>query len=52
MIFTLLFVLWTAVLSAAWAAPRSIAVSATIIALSLTLVLFIHHVTDPLRLSF
>jgi hypothetical protein len=33
-------------------APRSIAVGATIVALSLTLVLFIHHVTDPLKLSF
>lgn len=52
MIFTLLFVLWTCVLLAAWMAPRSIAVGATIVALSLTLVLFIHHVTDPLKLSF
>jgi hypothetical protein len=52
MIFTLLFLLWTCVLIAAWLAPRSIAVGATIVALSLTLVLFIHHVTDPLKLSF
>lgn len=52
MIFTLLFALWTGVLLAAWMAPRSVAVGATIVALSLTLVLFIHHVTDPLRLSF
>jgi hypothetical protein len=52
MIFTLLFVLWTCVLLAAWMAPRSIALGATIVALSLTLVLFIHHVTDPLKLSF
>ena len=52
MIFTLLFVMWTCVLLAAWLAPRSIAVGATIVALSLTLVLFIHHVTDPLKLSF
>ena len=39
-------------LIAAFTAPRSIAVGATIVALSLTLVLFIHHVTDPLKLSF
>ena len=52
MIFTFLFVLWTCVLLAAWMAPRSIALGATIVALSLTLVLFIHHVTDPLKLSF
>lgn len=52
MVFTLLFLLWTSILVAAAWAPRSIAVGATIVALSLTLVLFIHHVTDPLRLSF
>ncbi len=52
MIFTLLFAFWTGILLVAWKAPRSIAVGATIVALSLTLVLFIHHVTDPLRLSF
>jgi hypothetical protein len=52
MIFTLLFLLWTCVLIAAWTAPRSVTVGATIVALSLTLVLFIHHVTDPLKLSF
>jgi len=52
MTFVLLFMLWTCVLLAAWMAPRPIAVGATIVALSLTLVLFIHHVTDPLKLSF
>jgi hypothetical protein len=52
MIFTLLFLLWSCVLIAAWTAPRSLAVGAAIVALSLTLVLFIHHVTDPLKLSF
>ena len=52
MIFVLLFLLWTGMLVAAWLAPRSLAVGASIIALSLTLVLFIHHMTDPLRLSF
>jgi hypothetical protein len=52
MIFTLLFLLWSCVLIAAWTAPRSVAIGATIVALSLTLVLFIHHVTDPLKLSF
>jgi hypothetical protein len=52
MIFTLLFLLWTGVLIAAPTAPRSVAIGATIVALSLTLVLFIHHVTDPLKLSF
>ena len=52
MIFTLLFTLWTAILIATWLAPRSLAVGATIVALCLTLMLFIHHITDPLRLSF
>ena len=52
MTFVLLFVLWTCVLLATWRAPRSIAVGATIVALGLTLALFIHHVNDPLKLSF
>ncbi len=52
MIFTLLFALWAGVLIAAWAAPRNVAVGATLLALGLTLALFIHHVTEPLRLSF
>ena len=52
MVFVFLFLLWTGMLLTAWLAPRSIAVGATILALSLTLVLFIHHITDPLRLSF
>lgn len=52
MVFTILFMLWTATLIAAWLAPRSLAIGATIVSLSLTLALFIHHITDPLRLSF
>ena len=52
MIFTLLFVLWTSVLLAAWLMPRSLAVGSVILALGMTLALFIHHVTDPLTLSF
>jgi hypothetical protein len=52
MIFTLLFFLWTGVLIAAWMMPRSIAIGATIVALGLTLALFIHHISDPLTLSF
>lgn len=52
MIFTLLFFLWTGVLIGAWMMPRSIAIGATIVALGLTLALFIHHISDPLTLSF
>ena len=52
MIFTLLFLLWAGVLMAAWLMPRSIAIGATIVALGLTLALFIHHISDPLTLSF
>ena len=40
------------VLIAAWMMPRSIAIGATIVALGLTLALFIHHISDPLTLSF
>ncbi|MGV3633699.1 MAG: DUF5993 family protein [Pseudorhodoplanes sp.] len=52
MIFTLLFLVWTAVLTAAWGAPRRVAMAGFAAALLLTTALFIHHVTDPLRLSF
>jgi len=37
---------------AAWIMPRSVAMGATIVALGLTLALFIHHISDPLTLSF
>lgn len=52
MIFTLLFLLWAGVLIAAWRMPHSIAMGATIVLLALTLALFIHHISDPLTLSF
>ena len=52
MIFTLLFLLWTAGLAAAWTAPRNIALGAFATALVLSIALFLHHVTDPLTLSF
>jgi hypothetical protein len=52
MIFTLLFLMWTAMLIAAWSAPRRLAMAGFAVALLLTVALFIHHVTDPLTLSF
>ena len=52
MIFTLLFVLWICVLAAAWLAPRQAAMAAFAVALVLSVALFVHHITDPLTLSF
>ncbi|MFZ5690258.1 MAG: DUF5993 family protein [Pseudomonadota bacterium] len=52
MIFTLLFLIWTAVLTAAWSAPRRLAMAGFAVALLLTMALFVHHITDPLTLSF
>lgn len=52
MIFSLLFLLWTVVLAAAWIAPRGVSLGAFATALVLTVALFAHHVTDPLTLSF
>ena len=52
MIFTILFILWMLVLIAAALAPRQIAVCACLVMLVLTVALFVHHVTDPLTLSF
>jgi hypothetical protein len=52
MIFTLLFLMWTGVLAAAWLAPRNAAMTSFAIALVLSVALFVHHVTDPLTLSF
>jgi len=52
MIFTLLFVIWTCVLAAAWRASRKSALAFFAVALVLSFGLFIHHVTDPLTLSF
>jgi hypothetical protein len=52
MIFTLLFVMWTVVLGAAWRASREAALASFAVALVLSVALFIHHVTDPLTLSF
>jgi hypothetical protein len=52
MIFTLLFLMWTCVLAAAWLAPRLAAMTACGVAFLLSVALFIHHVTDSLTLSF
>ena len=52
MIFLMLFLLWTAVLAAAWVAPRGVSLGAAAVALVLSVALFLHHVTDPLTLSF
>ena len=52
MIFTLLFLMWTAVLAAAWSAPRRMVMAGFAVALLLTTALFVHHMTDPLTLSF
>jgi hypothetical protein len=52
MIFTLLFALWTCVLAAAWLAPRPAAMAAFAVAFVLSVALFVHHITDPLTLSF
>jgi hypothetical protein len=52
MLFTLIFVLWTFVLAAAWLATRTTAMAAFGTALVLTFALFLHHMTDPLTLSF
>ena len=52
MIFTLLFLLWTCVLAAAWWASRQAAMVAFAVALVLSVALFVHHITDPLTLSF
>ena len=52
MIFTLLFLMWTCVLAAAWHAPRNAAVVGFVVALVLSVALFVHHMTDPLPLSF
>ena len=52
MAFSILFLLWAAVLIAAWAASRAVAVGACIVMLVLSVALFIQHVTDALTLSF
>jgi len=52
MVFTLLFVLWTCVLAAAWLATRSVALSMFGVVLVLSVGVFLHHMTDPLTLSF
>lgn len=52
MIFTLLFVLWTCVLAMTWWAKRPTAVTAFAVALIVSVALFVHHITDPLTLSF
>jgi hypothetical protein len=52
MIFTLLFVMWTCVLAMAWLGPRVFAMGGFAVALVLSVALFVHHVTDPLTLSF
>ena len=52
MVFTLIFVVWTCVLVAAWLATRIVALSVFGIALMMSIALFLHHMTDPLTLSF
>lgn len=52
MLFTLIFILWTCVLVAAWLATRTMAIGMFGTALVLTFALFLHHMTDPLTLSF
>jgi hypothetical protein len=52
MIFTLVFLMWTCVLAAAWLATRQTAMAAFAGALVLSVALFVHHITDPLTLSF
>jgi hypothetical protein len=52
MIFTLLFLMWSCILAAAWFASRMTAVASFAAGLVLTIALFIHHITDPLTLSF
>ena len=52
MVFTILFVLWTCVLAAAWLASRVVALSMFGVALVLSVGVFLHHMTDPLTLSF
>ncbi len=52
MVFTILFLLWTGVLIAAMFATRMMAMTAFGVTLVLSLMLFAHHITDPLKLSF
>lgn len=52
MIFSLIFILWTAVLIAAWTLPRGLSLATFALAWILSIALFKHHVTDPLTLSF
>jgi hypothetical protein len=52
MAFSILFLLWAAVLVAAWVVPRAAVAAAFVVMLGLSLALFIRHVTDPLTLSF
>ena len=52
MVFTLLFALWTGVLLAAWLATRSVALTMFGVALVMSVGVFLHHMTDPLTLSF
>jgi hypothetical protein len=52
MIFTLLLMMWTCVLAAAWFASRMTTMASFAVGLVLTIALFVHHITDPLTLSF
>jgi hypothetical protein len=52
MIFTLLFLIWTLVLIAAWVGARLLAFGSFALAIVFSLALFLHHATDPLTLSF
>lgn len=52
MVFTLLFAVWTCVLAAGWLATRMVALSMFGVALVLSVGVFLHHMTDPLTLSF
>ncbi len=52
MLFTLVFILWTGSLAAAWFATRTTALATFGMALIISFALFLHHMTDPLTLSF
>ena len=52
MVFTLIFVVWTCVLAAAWLASRIVTLTMCGVALVMSVGVFLHHMTDPLTLSF
>ena len=52
MVFAILFLLWTLMLGAAWRASRTVALTGFAVLFVVTVAVFIHHITDPLTLSF